>query len=94
MNGSIVNNSQWRLVHKQTPTDIPPEDALHTLLRVSTLGIANLTLLSVHTPARSQLGEQELRQVLGLPVHPPTDLGQVGKHGLLRSLPSPEAGPR
>lgn len=25
--------------------------------------------------------------MLGLPMHPPADLGQVGEHGLLRSLP-------
>jgi hypothetical protein len=64
----------------KTPTDIPPQDILHALLRIPSLD--NQPLVTVHTSTRSQLGEQELHDVLGLTVHALADLGQVGKDRL------------
>ena len=65
---------------KKRPTDIPSQNVLHALLRVPSLD--DQPLVTVHTSTRSQLGEQELHDVLGLAVHALADLGQVGEHGL------------
>lgn len=83
--GEVVNKCQCsedsRILLR---TDILLQYIFHVFLGVSTLD--HQTLRSIYTTTRSQLGEQELHQVLGLSSHSSTDIGNVCKHRLFRAL--------
>lgn len=64
--------------------NVSPQDVLDLLLLETTLD--NETAGAVNGTTRTQFGEQELGNVLIGTLHPLTDLGDVGKDGLLVSF--------
>lgn len=66
-------------------TDIPPQNVLQLLLLE--LAANDQPLATVHGTAGTQLGEQELRDVLVVPLHALANVGNVCKDGLLVSFP-------
>lgn len=67
-------------------TNVSPEDMLDLLLLEATLD--DEARRTIDGASRSHFGEHELDDVLGLPVHPLTDIGDVGKDCLLIALTS------
>ena len=65
-------------------TNIPPEDVLNLLLLESTLD--DQSPRTIDGTTRTQLGEQELCDVLVCSLHTLADVGNVGKDGLLVSF--------
>lgn len=67
-----------------TLTNIPSENVLDLLLLESTLD--DQSSATIHGSTGTQLSEQELRNVLVRPLHPLTDVRNVGEDGLLVSF--------
>lgn len=66
-------------------TNISSQDVLNLLLLEATLD--DQPSRTIHAARRTQLGEQELRNMFVGPLHAPADLRDVGEYGLLVAFP-------